>query len=80
MKPCASGTAKKPRAFSGIEVCNLQLGWTDKFFCDWFRKKIIPSVRQHLKLLDLPQKAVLLLDNASSHPNEDILKSEDARR
>jgi hypothetical protein len=34
-------------------------------------------VRQHLKSLDLPQKAVLLLDNAPSHPNEDILKSED---
>jgi hypothetical protein len=33
-------------------------------------------VRQHLKSLDLPQKAVSLLDNAPSRPNEDILKSE----
>jgi hypothetical protein len=30
-------------------------------------------VRQQLK----SQKAVLLLDNAPSHPNEDILKSKD---
>jgi hypothetical protein len=48
-----------------------------ELFCDWFRKKFIPSVRQHLKSLDLPQKAVLLLDNTPSHPNVDILKSED---
>jgi hypothetical protein len=54
-----------------------QLGWTEKFFCDWFRKKFIPSVSQHLKSLYLPQKAILLLDNAPSHPNEDILKSID---
>jgi hypothetical protein len=46
-------------------------------FCDWLRKKLIPSVRQHLKSLDLLQKAVLFLHNAPSHPNEDFLKSED---
>jgi hypothetical protein len=34
-------------------------------------------VRQHLKSLDLSLNTVLLLDNAPSHPNEDILKSED---
>jgi hypothetical protein len=34
-------------------------------------------VRQRLKSLDLPQKDVLLLNNATSHPNKDILKSKD---
>jgi hypothetical protein len=56
---------KKPRAFSGIEVYNLPVhyyqnksAWMDReMFCDWFRKKVIPSVRQHFKSLDLPQKS-----------------------
>jgi hypothetical protein len=85
MNPCASGTATKPREFLGVEVSNLPVHYYHnksasidrEISYNWFRKKFIQSVRQHLKSLDLPQKAVLLLDNASSHPNEDILKSED---
>ncbi|GBM79646.1 hypothetical protein AVEN_203075-1, partial [Araneus ventricosus] len=33
--------------------------------------------RKHLEDVGLPQKAVLLLDNATSHPSKEILKSED---
>jgi hypothetical protein len=71
MKPCVIGTAKIPRAFLEIDVSNLPVhcyhnksAWMDReIFCDWFRKKkFIPSDRQHLKSLNLPQKAVLLLE------------------
>lgn len=86
LKPLVIGTARKPRAFSKIkDVNNLPVNyynnksaWMDReIFTNWFKTKYIPSVRQHLESLGLPQKAVLLLDNAPSHPNEDILKSED---
>ena len=34
------------------------------------------SVREHLKSQNIPQKAVLLIDNALSHPGESVFKSE----
>ena len=37
----------------------------------------IPQVREHLKSQNLPQKAVLLIDNAPSLPGALRLKSED---
>ncbi|GBN06957.1 hypothetical protein AVEN_204993-1 [Araneus ventricosus] len=37
----------------------------------------VPAVRKHLENVGLPQKAVLLLVSATSHPSEEILKSED---
>jgi hypothetical protein len=39
----------------------------------------VPQVHDHLKSKGLPEKAVLLLDNAPSHPNESLLKSEDGK-
>ena len=48
-------------------------GWTNK---EWFEKKFIPQVREHLKSQNIPQKAVLLIDNAPSHPGESVFKSE----
>uniref|UniRef100_A0A0K0EBY7 HTH CENPB-type domain-containing protein n=1 Tax=Strongyloides stercoralis TaxID=6248 RepID=A0A0K0EBY7_STRER len=49
-------------------------------FCIKFREhkiKWVPEVKEFLKSKELPQKAVLLLDNASSHPTESILKTSD---
>ena len=37
----------------------------------------MPQVRDHLKSQGLPEKAVLLIDNAPSHPNESLLRSDD---
>jgi hypothetical protein len=48
-------------------------------FKEWFDKKIVPQVRDHLKSKGLPEKAVLLLDNAPSHLNESLLKSDDGK-
>lgn len=80
------GTARKPRAFSKMKkdsslpvsyYSNKTAWMTVEIFSDWFKTKFVPAVRKHLENVGLPQKAVLLLDNAPSHPNEEILKSED---
>lgn len=86
VKLCVIGTARKPQAFPKIkDLSNLPVdyyhnkaAWMNReVFTDWFKTRFIPEVHQHLGSTGLPQKAVLLLDNAPSHPNEDILKSED---
>uniref|UniRef100_A0A2S2QZ92 Jerky-like n=1 Tax=Sipha flava TaxID=143950 RepID=A0A2S2QZ92_9HEMI len=46
-----------------------------EIFKEWFEKNFFSQVREHLKSQNLPQKAVLLIDNAPSHPVD--LKSED---
>lgn len=79
------GKSKKPRSFKGTRAVNMPVdysnqkkGWMNKdIFYDWFHNKFCPSVRQFLKSSGLPQKAVLLLDNAPSHPDEMLLKSDD---
>jgi hypothetical protein len=48
-------------------------------FKELFDTKFVPQVRGHLCSKGLPEKAVLLLDNAPSHPNESFLKSEDGK-
>lgn len=78
------GKSKKPRSFKGTRAVNMPVdysnqkkGWMNKEIChDWFHNKFCPSVRQFLKSKGLPEKAVLLLDNAPSHPDELLLKSE----
>uniref|UniRef100_A0A1B6L7P5 DDE-1 domain-containing protein n=1 Tax=Graphocephala atropunctata TaxID=36148 RepID=A0A1B6L7P5_9HEMI len=37
-------------------------------FKDWFINEFVPKVRKHLKHLKMPMKAVLVLDNAPTHP------------
>lgn len=46
-------------------------------FKQWFFQKFIPQVRAYLQENNLPPKAVLLLDNAPSHPDVEQLKSAD---
>ncbi|XP_054725557.1 jerky protein homolog-like [Anastrepha obliqua] len=51
--------------------------WMDQtIFRDWFMNSFVPNVRNYLMSEGLSQKAVLVLDNAPSHPVED-LKSDD---
>lgn len=85
LKLAVIGKAKKPRSFKGTEVKSLPCdyynhpkAWMNQaIFTAWFKEKFVPSVRDHLEKQGLPQKAVLLLDNAPSHPGESILKSDD---
>ncbi|KAL4143739.1 hypothetical protein QTP88_006033 [Uroleucon formosanum] len=82
LKLVVIGNSKKPRSFKGTRAENLPVhyfnqkkAWMNQeIFKEWFEKKCLPQVREHLKSQNLPQKAVLLIDNASSHPVD--LKSE----
>lgn len=42
-------------------------------FKEWFYHQFVPAVERHMKLKNLPRKAILILDNASSHPDTDEL-------
>lgn len=48
-------------------------------FKDWFFHHFVPAVKIFLTKEGLPLKAVLLLDNAPTHPGSDELKSGDIR-
>lgn len=89
-KLCVVGKAKKPRSFKGAEKSNLPVTYFNQkdqtIFKSWFDHHFVPQVREHLKSIGLLEKAVLLLDNAvllldnaSSHPNENILRSDDGK-
>lgn len=81
------GKAKKPRSFKGTRADNLPVdyfnqtrGWMDQsIFKQWFDKVFVVEVRKHLKAKNLPEKAVLLIDNAPSHPSTSVLKSTDGK-
>jgi hypothetical protein len=81
------GKSKKPRSFMGTEMryfpvhyYNHRKAWMNQeIFKDWFFKQFVPSVREHLRSKNLPERAMLLLDNAPSHPNKNVLKTRDGR-
>jgi hypothetical protein len=77
------GTSCKRRAFQNLNSLSLpvyycaQLSvWMDAtLFRELFHEEILPAVSRCLKSRNLPEKALLVLDNApSSHPNESELK------
>jgi hypothetical protein len=41
---------------------------TQEIFAEWFHNFFVPSVKDHLAKLNLPSKALLLIDNCSAHP------------
>lgn len=79
------GTAKKPRCFKGINMNALPVqyyaqksAWmSQSIFSHWFKNVFVPYVQRDLKAKKLPPKAVLVLDNAPSHPEAELLKSDD---
>ncbi|XP_046737740.1 jerky protein homolog-like [Diprion similis] len=79
------GKSVKPRAIKHIKpeafpvyYAHQKNAWMSRdLFQKWFLEQFIPLVAKFLKKNGLPRKAILLLDNAPSHPNESILRSED---
>ena len=52
--------------------------WMDcKIFSDWFHQQFVPLVRKCCRDHEFEEKALLLLDNAPSHPSAEILQSDD---
>lgn len=82
LKLLAVGKAKNPRAFKNTKVetlpvvyMNQNRAWvTKEIFHDWFNNHFVHEVKKHLKEKKLPLKALLLLDNAPGHPDEDELR------
>jgi len=54
--------------------------WMNRqIFLDWFHNEFVSSVRNHLKSINLPQKASLLLDNCPGHPEAEELVSDNKK-
>lgn len=79
------GKSQKPRAFKNINLSSLPVyyrnqksAWMDcALFKSWFYDEFVPTVEKHLKAEKLPVRALLLLDNAPSHPSqEELVKRE----
>lgn len=81
------GKSKKPRPFKNINVNSLPVKYTNQrsawmnseIFEKWFYDDFVPHVKEHLAQLNLPPKAVLLIDNAPCHPEEEMLISGEIR-
>jgi hypothetical protein len=77
-----TGTSRKPKAFKNLNLSSLPVyyraqksaGMDATLFREWFHEEFVPAVSRHLKSRNLPEKALLVLDNAQSHPNESELK------
>lgn len=76
------GKSKKPRAFKKLKkdeslplyYTHQKKAWMNsEIFKNWFHSEFVPKVEKFLKENDLPRKALLLLDNAPSHPATDEL-------
>uniref|UniRef100_G1Q473 JRK like n=1 Tax=Myotis lucifugus TaxID=59463 RepID=G1Q473_MYOLU len=87
LKLCVVGKARKPCSFKSADTSNLPVSyfsqkgaWMDlSIFRQWFDKIFVPQVREHLRSRGLQEKAVLLLNNSPTHPNENVLRSDDGR-
>lgn len=81
------GKSAKPRALKNITpsalpvlYTNQKSAWMDKnIFKKWFFESFVPETKKYLKGKNLPPKALLILDNAGSHPNEEELKCGEIR-
>ncbi|XP_055919296.1 jerky protein homolog-like [Eupeodes corollae] len=82
VKPLVIGKAKNPRPFRNVclpvHYRHSKSAWmTGAIFKDWFHNLFVPEVQNFLKNNDLPLKALLILDNAPSHPPENQLQTSD---
>jgi hypothetical protein len=85
LKMVVIGKAKTPQSFKGtkancipVHYYNQKGAWKDReIFENWFHKHFVPEVQAFMKERGLPQKGVLLLDNAPLHPRESIPTSND---
>ena len=77
--------SKNPRCFKHVNQSALPVkyssqrsAWMDTaIFTKWFHEEFVPSVKKHLTNRGLAPKALLLLDNAPSHPDITKLVSHD---
>ncbi|GFV54804.1 jerky protein homolog-like [Trichonephila clavipes] len=81
------GKSAKPRAFKNVNMKSLPVyyrsqkkAWMNAMlFKEWFHDQFVPAVRKFNKENDLPQRAILLIDNAPSHPGTEELSSDEIK-
>lgn len=79
------GKRKHSRLFNSSETKMLpviyfaqETAWMDQeIFQKWFHENFVPSVQLELRSKGLPESAILFIDQSSSHPSEELLKSQD---
>lgn len=76
------GKSEKPRPFKNwdnmLYYKASKNSWqTTSLFKNWFFDQFVPSVRHHLKEKNLPEKAILLIDNCTAHGTETMLRTDD---
>lgn len=74
------GKSKNPRCLKDVTLplrySSSKNAWqTSELFKNWFFDQFVPEVTTFLEDQNLPIRALLLLDNASCHCNETILKT-----
>lgn len=80
------GKSKNPRAFKNVQklpLCykNQPKAWmTAGLFLEWYEEIFIPEVKKHQKSLGKEDsKVLLILDNAPTHPTEELLERENGK-
>ena len=81
------GKSANPHCFKNINKAALPVlyraqknAWMDSYiFSEWVHKHFVPAVTKYLKERGLIIKALLLLDNAPSHPDLSSLFSQDGK-
>ena len=79
------GKAAKPHCFTRYELNNLPVvyksqknAWVNcNIFSAWFHDSFVPFVQDELRNIGQQPKALLLMDNCSAHPDEELLISRD---
>ncbi|XP_053960459.1 jerky protein homolog-like [Anastrepha ludens] len=84
LKLLVIGKAKNLRCFKNFQCPtnykSSKFAWmASAIFKQWFHESFVPQVTSFLKEKALPIKALLLIDNASSHPNEAELTTENGQ-
>lgn len=77
------GKSKNPRCFKNVKCLPLtykaqKSAWmTSSLFLEWYKDDFIPNVKAFRKRENKTGKVLLLMDNAPSHPEVDVMNSVD---
>jgi len=81
------GKAARPRCFSRVDIRNLPVvyksqknAWVNtNTFSEWLHNYFVPHVQEKPRELGKEPCALLVLDNCSAHPDQDLLISQDGK-
>ena len=79
------GKYRRPRCFKNVYMDSFPVIYRNQtnvwvnttIFLSWFQDNFVPYVQNELRKMQLEPKALLILDNCSAHPSEELLVSPD---